>query len=167
MITGIPNVGKSTVINQVAGRAGAAKTGNKPGVTRGKQWIRIKKDLELLDTPGILWPKFEDPQIGTRIAFIGSIKDEILDLYTLAVELVAFLQRERPQMLSQRYGLEDSELRATPEAVLEFIGNRRGHRMAGGAIDVERTARMVLDEFRMGKLGRITLEYPPEEALQR
>lgn len=162
MITGIPNVGKSTLINQVAGRAGAAKTGNKPGVTKGKQWIKVRGDLELLDTPGILWPKFEDQEIGYKIAFIGSIKDEVLDTYTLAAKLVSCLAKRYPKALLERYKLDEEQLDQSGEHLLEAIGKKRGHLRAGGIVDVERTAVLVVDEFRSGKLGRLSLETPEE-----
>lgn len=162
MITGIPNVGKSTLINQVAGRAGAAKTGNKPGVTKGKQWIKVRGDLELLDTPGILWPKFEDQEIGYKIAFIGSIKDEVLDTYTLAAKLVSCLAKRYPKALLERYKLDEELLAQSGEHLLEAIGKKRGHLRAGGIVDVERTAVLVVDEFRSGKLGRLSLETPEE-----
>ncbi len=163
MITGIPNVGKSTVINQVAGRAGAAKTGNKPGVTKGKQWIKVRGDLELLDTPGILWPKFDNPEIGYKIAFIGSIRDEVLDTYTLAVKLLELLQSRYPQALTARYKLAEEDMQGGADALLEKIGKKRGHLRAGGIVDVERTAVLLMDEFRAGKLGRMSLETPEEE----
>jgi len=163
MITGIPNVGKSTVINQIVGRSGAAKTGNKPGVTKGKQWLKLRGDLELLDTPGILWPKFEDLETGYKIAFIGSIRDEVLDTYTLAVNLIEALKQRYPQALMQRYKLNEQQLALSAEHLLEEIGKKRGHLRAGGIIDAERTAVLVVDEFRGGKLGRLKLESPEEE----
>lgn len=164
MVTGIPNVGKSTIINQIAGRSGAAKTGDKPGVTKGKQWIKVaENNIELLDTPGILWPKFEDPQIGLKIAFIGSVNDEILEGYTLACELIRHMKEHYPRALQERYKIRDEELTGEPEAVLEAIGRRRGHLRSGGKIDVERTAKVLMDEYRSGKLGRLTLEWPQKE----
>lgn len=154
MVVGIPNVGKSTFINSFAGRA-CAKTGNKPGVTKGKQWIRLNKSIELLDTPGILWPKFEDPQVGLRLAAIGSINDNILDLTELCGFVTAFLQREKPQVLKERY-------KADPEGdvwkTLEQIAIARGCVGKGGEPDREKAARLFLDDFRDGRLGRITLE---------
>lgn len=162
MITGIPNVGKSTVINQIVGRAGAAKTGNKPGVTKGKQWLKLRGDLELLDTPGILWPKFEDLETGYKVAFIGSIRDEVLDTYILAVNLLECLKKRYPASLLERYKLQEEKLELSGEHLLEEIGRKRGHLRAGGVIDVERTAVLVVDEFRGGKLGRLTLEAPEE-----
>lgn len=161
MVTGIPNVGKSTLINRLVGRAEAAKTGNKPGVTKGKQWIKVGNGLELLDTPGILWPKFEDPQVGQKIAFIGSIKDDILDSYTLAVFLLNCLSGRYPDALSKRYGIEEA-VNTEGDVLLEMIGRKRGHLRSGGVVDVERTAAMLLDEFRSGKLGRLSLETPDE-----
>ena len=163
MITGIPNVGKSTVINRIIGRKEAAKTGNKPGVTRTKQWIRLRGGIELLDTPGMLWPKFEDPKIGERIACIGSIKAENLDAYTVAVLLLGLLREEYGELLPERYKLTAEEMQADNEQLLLLIGAHRGHRVSGGHIDWERTARVILDEFRNGKMGRITLEVPEDE----
>lgn len=166
MVTGIPNVGKSTVINQLVGKSGAAKTGDKPGVTKSEQWLKVNwnasQNLELLDTPGILWPKFDDPEVGTRIAFIGSISDDILNEYTLASELIVFLEKTYPGALSARYNLTEEERAAVPEQILEHIGRHRGHLRSGGVVDVERTATMLLDEFRGGKIGRFTLEEPSE-----
>ncbi len=154
MVVGIPNVGKSTFTNTFAGRA-AAKTGNRPGVTKGNQWIRLNKNVELLDTPGILWPKFEDPQVGLRLAAIGSINDNILDLTELCGFVTAFLQREKPQVLKERY-------KADPEGdvwkTLEQIAIARGCVGKGGEPDREKAARLFLDDFRDGRLGRITLE---------
>ncbi len=162
MITGIPNVGKSTVINRIIGRKEAAKTGNKPGVTKAKQWIRLRGGIELLDTPGMLWPKFEDPRIGERIACIGSIKAENLDAYTVAVLLLGLLREEYGALLMGRYKLTPEEMREDNERLLFCIGEHRGHRVSGGHIDWERTARVILDEFRNGKMGRITLEVPED-----
>ncbi len=162
MITGIPNVGKSTVINRIIGRKEAAKTGNKPGVTKAKQWIRLRGGIELLDTPGMLWPKFEDPRIGERIACIGSIKAENLDAYTVAVLLLGLLREEYGALLMERYKLTPEEMREDNERLLFCIGEHRGHRVSGGHIDWERTARVILDEFRNGKMGRITLEVPED-----
>ena len=170
MITGIPNVGKSTLINQMVGRSGAAKTGDKPGVTKGKQWIKVEGSdrngsagLELLDTPGILWPKFEDPQVGLKIAFIGSINDEILEVYTLACELLRYMKTYYPGALMERYRVTEEELEQEPEGLLECIGRRRGHLRSGGIVDTERTAKVLMDEYRGGKLGRLTLEWPSSE----
>jgi len=164
MVVGIPNVGKSTFINSFAGKA-CAKTGNKPGVTKGNQWIRLNKALELLDTPGILWPKFEDQQVGLLLAFIGSINDEILNRDELASELLTFLGRHYPEALKERYGIgaEESETIA-PAAMLEQVARMRGCLLKGGEADLSKAAAIVIDDFRSGKLGRITLEFPPEKA---
>lgn len=162
MITGIPNVGKSTVINQMAHRSDAAKTGNKPGVTKGKQWIRLQNGASLLDTPGILWPKFEDQEIGFKIAFIGSISDDILDKYTLAINLLDNLKKRYGSRLVDRYGIDKEELINGGDHIIEAIGKKRGHLKSGGIVDVERTAIMIVDEFRSGKLGKISLETPEE-----
>ncbi len=166
MVVGIPNVGKSTFINAFAGKA-CTKTGNKPGVTKGKQWIRLDKSLELLDTPGILWPKFEAQEVGMRLAFIGSINDDILHIDELAMELVYFLQKDYPQSLVRRYGLDGLEnvcekKRKEEEAleVLQMICKSRHCYLKGEEFDIARAASMVVDDFRSGKLGRITLEYP-------
>ena len=158
MITGIPNVGKSTVINQMAHRSDAAKTGNKPGVTKGKQWIRLDNGVQLLDTPGMLWPKFEDPEMGYKIAFIGSISDTILDTYTLAVHLLDDLKVRYGERLIERYKLEAEDLEQGGDHLIEAIARKRGHLKSGSVPDVERTAVMLVDEFRSGKLGRICLE---------
>lgn len=160
MIAGIPNVGKSTFINKYVGKT-TAKTGDKPGVTRGKQWIRIKKDMELLDTPGILWPKFEDKEVGIKLAFIGSINDDIIDLEGLASGLIALLNERFPSLIPKRYGIVIEE-NDTPHMLLEKIGRARGFVSKGGSIDLGRTAKIVLDEFRGGKLGKITLEMPED-----
>ncbi|MBQ3784069.1 MAG: ribosome biogenesis GTPase YlqF [Lachnospiraceae bacterium] len=154
MIVGIPNVGKSTFINSFAGKA-CAKTGNKPGVTKGKQWIKLNKNVELLDTPGILWPKFEDQTVGLRLALIGSIKDEILNISDLAIELIKFLQEEYPQVLADRYQVGEIE---EPLAVLEHIAEVRSCRKTGNELDLDKASNILLDDFRSGKLGKITLE---------
>lgn len=156
MVVGIPNVGKSTFINSFAGKA-AAKTGNKPGVTKGNQWIVLDKRLELLDTPGILWPKFEDQTVGLHLAMIGSISDEVIPIEELALELIALLADIAPGRLNARYGAaEDAE----PLAVLEQIARRRGCLRTGNEPDYEKAARALLDDFRSGRLGKLTLEYP-------
>lgn len=155
MIVGVPNVGKSSLINRLTGKK-SAKTGNKPGVTRGKQWLNLENDMQLLDTPGILWPKFEDPKAGLNLAFCGSIKDEILDVATLALELIGVLQSDYPDLLKERYKLED--LGETPLETMERIAEKRGFIQSGRRIDYERTGRTVLDEFRAGTIGKITLE---------
>ena len=159
MVVGIPNVGKSTFINSYAGRA-CAKTGNKPGVTKGKQWIRLNKGLELLDTPGILWPKFEDQDVGMRLAMIGSIRDEILNTDELALCLIRFLKNSYPGRLSERYGGEEEQ---EPLAVYEEIARNRGCIQRGQELDYGKAGAMVIDDFRNGKLGRITLEFPEGE----
>ena len=156
MVVGIPNVGKSTFINAFAGKA-CTKTGNKPGVTKGKQWIRINKSLELLDTPGILWPKFEDQQVGARLAMVGSIKDEILNLEELSLELLKYLHRDYPGLLKARYEIEESP---EPLTMLEQIASNRKCIQKGGELDYGKAAGILLEEFRNGKIGRITLEKP-------
>lgn len=156
MVVGIPNVGKSTFINALAGKA-CAKTGNKPGVTKGKQWIRLNKNVELLDTPGILWPKFEDQQVGLKLAFIGSIKDEILQTEELAAELVRFLKSEYPGVLEEKYDIPEAD------DVYECIRNIAESRhclVRGSELDTEKAAAILLDDFRGGRLGCITLEKP-------
>lgn len=156
MVVGIPNVGKSTFINTYAGKA-CAKTGNKPGVTKGKQWIRLNKNVELLDTPGILWPKFEDQKVGLLLALIGSIKDEILNIDELSLELIQILQEHYPGMLASRYELDEE---GTPVFVLEQIARNRNCVQKGNELDYSKAASLVIDEFRNGRLGKITLEFP-------
>lgn len=156
MVVGIPNTGKSSFINRMAGR-NRAKVADKAGVTRHNQWFAIENGIELLDTPGVLWPKFDDPKIGDRLAFIGSVKDEVFDSETLAVRLLEVLSRDYPDRLSERYRIDDfSELEAYE--ILELIGRKRGMMMRGGEIDTLRASIMLLDEYRAGKLGRITLD---------
>ena len=157
MIVGVPNVGKSSLINRLTGRK-AAQIGNKPGVTKGKQWLRLKNGMELLDTPGILWPKFEDNRIGIYLAFCGSIKDEILDLPTLALELIKVLRRDYPELLLERYKLDDECLAYEDIELLDEICRRRGYILPGKRIDYDRAGKAILDDFRSGKIGRITLE---------
>lgn len=159
MVLGIPNVGKSTFINKIIGKA-SAKTGNKPGVTRGKQWIKISNKIELLDMPGILWPKFEDKSVSIKLAWIGSIKDEILNKEELALKLIEFLAYEYPELLMKRYKL-DEILQNDMDIYLE-IARKRGFILKGGEMDYHRTAEMLLDEFRKGKIGRISLEKPQD-----
>ncbi|MCI7107189.1 MAG: ribosome biogenesis GTPase YlqF [Lachnospiraceae bacterium] len=154
MVVGIPNVGKSTFINSYAGKA-CAKTGNKPGVTKGKQWIRLSKEVELLDTPGILWPKFEDQAVGLRLALIGSIKDEILNIDELAIELIRFLKMSYAGILAERYAVDES--RELPDILCEIAENRKCI-SKGGELDYSKAAALLIDEFRSGRLGRITLE---------
>ena len=158
MVVGIPNVGKSTFINALAGKA-CAKTGNKPGVTKGKQWIRLNKQVELLDTPGILWPKFEDQEVGLKLAFIGSIKDEVLQTEELAAELIHFLRTAYPEVLADKYDIEMDE---GDYVVLNRIAKSRNCIVRGNELDTEKAALLLLDDFRNGKLGRLTLEYPQE-----
>ena len=160
MVLGIPNVGKSTFINKVSGRK-TARAEDRPGVTRAKQWVPVDRTLELLDTPGILWPKFEDPEVGVRLAFTGAIRDEVLDAEELAARLMAYLGAHYPEALAQRYHIEAE---AAPDgwSLLEKAGRKRGFLISGGEVDTERMSRILLDEFRSGKLGRFTLEEPPE-----
>lgn len=159
MIVGIPNVGKSTFINSFAGKA-CTKTGNKPGVTKGKQWIRINKQVELLDTPGILWPKFEDQTVGLRLAFIGSIKDELLQRVEISLDFIEFIKEAYPGTLQNIYGIDESQ---ESSLVLKAIGEVRKCIKKGTEIDYEKAAALLLDDFRSNKLGRITLEFPPQE----
>ena len=158
MVVGIPNVGKSTFINSLAGKA-CAKTGNKPGVTKGKQWIRLNKNVELLDTPGILWPKFEDQIVGLRLAFIGSIKDEILNVEELAAELIQFLKKYYTGVLVEKYNIVESE---DPYKCLADIAESRHCLLKGSELDTNKAATLLIDDFRDGRLGRITLEFPED-----
>lgn len=161
MVVGIPNTGKSSFINRMAGRS-RAKVADRPGVTRQNQWFAIGGGIELLDTPGVLWPKFDDPEVGNRLAFIGSVKDEVVDVETLAVRLLAVLGAQYRDRLCGRYKLDEAQAAACePFALLELIGRRRGMLVRGGEVDTERTSAMLLDEYRAGRLGRITLEFPP------
>lgn len=155
MIVGVPNVGKSSLINRLTGKK-STQVGDRPGVTKGKQWLTIQNDMQLLDTPGILWPKFEDPEVGLNLAFCGSIKDEIMDLADLALELIRVLQEEYGELLVERYKID--QVCETPLETMEAIAMKRGFILSGKRIDYERTARAVLDEFRSGAIGRITLE---------
>ena len=157
MIAGIPNVGKSTFINQLSGRAGTI-TADRPGVTRGRQWIKVGSDFDLLDTPGVLWPKLDDQMVGLRLACTGAISDGVLDKITLACQLLKFLNEIDPSAIEKRYRViyEDK----TADVLLSDIGEARGFKMKGGIIDLERTAIVLIDEFRGGKLGRISLESP-------
>ena len=154
MVVGIPNVGKSTFINSFAGKA-CAKTGNKPGVTKGKQWIRLNKGLELLDTPGILWPKFEDQQVGMRLAFIGSMNDEILIPDELACDLIGAIKALYPKALQERY---EADPAGKPIEILEAVAESRKCYAKGEQLDLGKAAGILIDDFRSGKLGRITLE---------
>ena len=158
MVVGIPNVGKSTFINSYAGKA-CTKTGNKPGVTKGKQWIRLNKNVELLDTPGILWPKFEDQMVGLRLALIGSIKDEILNVDELAVELMKYLTVHYPGLLNERYEVEEAQ--EITDMIYEVAKNRNCM-LKGGEPDYSKAAALIIEDFRSGKLGKITLEDPAE-----
>ena len=159
MVAGIPNVGKSTFINTFAGKA-CAKTGNRPGVTKGKQWIRLNKNVELLDTPGILWPKFEDQEVGIRLAYVGSIKDDILNMEELSLKLIAYLKSNYPGVLNTRYGVSEEE---EVLGVLEGIARARGCLKRGEELDYAKASMLLFDDFRSGKLGRITLEWAPRE----
>ena len=172
MVVGVPNVGKSTFINKIARRK-SAKAGDRPGVTRGKQWVTVDRGLELLDTPGILWPKFEDVRTGLHLAFTGAVKDEIMDAETLGCHLMAFLGARYPQVLGEKYKLaqipapeEGEDPVAYGYRILELAAQKRGMRISGGEFDTERMARVLLDEFRGGKLGRFTLELPEDMELK-
>ena len=156
MIVGIPNVGKSTFINSFAKKS-CTKVGNKPGVTKGKQWIRINKNVELLDTPGILWPKFEDDTVGEHLAFIGSINDEILQKIELSCNLIDFLKTNYPKRLEERYQVEEE---CSPSEILEAIARNRGCLLKGNELNYEKAAGILLEEFRNGKLGRVSVEQP-------
>ncbi|MBD5465269.1 MAG: ribosome biogenesis GTPase YlqF [Lachnospiraceae bacterium] len=157
MVVGIPNVGKSTFINSFAGKA-CTKTGNKPGVTKGKQWIRLNKGLELLDTPGILWPKFEDQEVGLKLAMIGSMNDEILNTEELAISLITYLQEHYQGLLEKRYQVLSEE----PIKILEEIGEKRKCFLKGEQLDYRKTSNLIVDDFRSGRLGKITLEFTAE-----
>ena len=160
MVVGIPNVGKSTLINQISGRKGA-KAENRPGVTRGKQWVTVDSSLLLLDTPGILWPKFEDPQVGMMLAFTGAVKEGVIDLEELSCRLMELLLKYYPQVLSERYMVE-AEPGTPGYELLEMAGRKRGFLLRGGQIHTERMAKVLMDEFRSGKLGKFTLEMPED-----
>jgi ribosome biogenesis GTPase A len=160
MVVGIPNVGKSTFINQVAGRK-SAKAENRPGVTRGKQWITVERGLEMLDTPGILWPKFEDPMVGIKLAYTGAVKDNVVDVETLGMHLMELLGRNYPEVLETRYKIQvPEEIRGYE--LLETAGKKRGMLISGGEVDTGRMSRVLLEEYRSGKLGKFTLETPDE-----
>ena len=162
MVVGIPNVGKSSFINRLSGRS-ATRTGDRPGVTTTKQWIRIAGKYELLDTPGILWPKFENPEVAKRIAFTGGIKDEIMDIEELACELLQYLAKSYPALLMERFRIEEESLGLEPFDLLEAIGRKRGCVISGGNIDTFRAASLVLDDFRGAKIGKISLEHPESD----
>lgn len=157
MVVGIPNTGKSSFINRMSGKY-RAKVADKPGVTRGNQWFAIGSGIELLDTPGVLWPKFEDPEVGFKLAFIGSVKDEILDCQEIAVRLLKVMQKNYPDRLADRYKITDFEDIEEPYELLEMIAAKRGMLLRRGEYDTERAAVMLLDEYRAGKLGKITLD---------
>ena len=160
MVVGIPNVGKSTLINQISGRKGA-KAENRPGVTRGKQWVTVDSGLLLLDTPGILWPKFEDPEVGMMLAYTGAVKEGVIDLEELACRLMELLNRYYPATLLERYKVEAPQ--GTPGwELLEMAGRKRGYLISGGEVHSERMAKVLIDEFRSGKLGKFTLEMPED-----
>ena len=160
MVVGIPNVGKSTLINQISGRKGA-KAENRPGVTRGKQWVTVEGGLLLLDTPGILWPKFDDPNVGMMLAYTGAVKEGILDIEELSSHLMELLWRRYPQAVRERYGVE-TEPDTPGYELLELAGKKRGYLLSRGEINTERMAKVLLDEYRSGKLGRFTLELPED-----
>ena len=160
MVVGIPNVGKSTLINQISGRKGA-KAENRPGVTRGKQWVTVDASLQLLDTPGILWPKFEDPNVGLMLAFTGAVKENVIDIEELSTRLMELLWKYYPQVVMDRYGVE-AEPDMPGYELLELAGKKRGYLMSGGVVNTERMAKVLLDEYRAGKLGRLTFEEPAE-----
>ena len=162
MIVGIPNVGKSSFINRVA-KEKRAKVEDRPGVTVDKQWIAVAKDVDLMDTPGVLWPKFEDPAVGEKLAFTGAVKDQILDVELLAMRLLGWLREEYPALLA-RFKLNPEDLEGREEyELLELVGRRRGMLISGGEVDTLRAAAMILDEYRGGKLGRLSLEAPPKK----
>lgn len=162
MIVGIPNVGKSSFINRIA-KQNRAKVEDRPGVTRGNQWYTIAKNLEMLDTPGVLWPKFNDKVVGEHLAFTGAVKDQILDVELLAIRLLDFLKALKPKNFVERFKLEDTDIENMESyELLELIGKKRGMLVSGGEINTERAAIMLLDEFRAAKLGRITVEMPYE-----
>ena len=161
MVVGIPNVGKSTLINQISGRKGA-KAENRPGVTRGKQWVTVDSGLQLLDTPGILWPKFEDPEVGMMLAYTGAVKEGVIDVEELSCRLMELLNKYYPQTLLERYKVEAPE--GTPGwELVEMAGRKRGYLVSGGEVNTERMSKVLLDEFRGGKLGKFTLEMPEEQ----
>jgi len=162
MIVGIPNVGKSSLINKLAGKT-AAKTGNKPGVTKGKQWIRLNKELELFDTPGILWPKIEEDMMGIKLACSGAIKDEVLNIEDIAFHLIKLLLVDYKHVFYERYKIDQTI--ETPVEIMEAIGRKRGCLVKGNEVDLEKASRLIVDEFRKGLIGKITLE-SPEQLLQ-
>ena len=160
MIVGIPNVGKSSLINKLAGKK-AAQIGNKPGVTKGKQWIRIRKGLELFDTPGILWPKIDNREVGLNLAYVGSIKDEIMDIEEIAFSLLEFLVKNYPLLLKNRYHIEFDEVETID--VMNMIAEKRGCLLKGNQFDYHKVSKIILDEYRRGTIGKISLEWPNVE----
>lgn len=161
MVVGIPNVGKSSFINRMS-KGTRAKVEDRPGVTRGRQWVSVSKDIELLDMPGVLWPKFEDKAVGEKLAFTGAVKDDILDIELLAARLLTYLAKYYPDRLKERYKLDETEGLDGYE-LLEAVGKKRGMMIKGGEVNTERAAITVMDEYRGGKLGKITFEAPPCE----
>lgn len=160
MIVGVPNVGKSSLINRMTGHK-SAKTGDRPGVTRGKQWLKLENGMQLLDTPGILWPKFEDPEVGMRLAYTGAVKEDVIDTETLACHFIALLAKYYPQTLLERYKLE-APADADGYDLLQLAGKNRGYLVCGGEVNTERMAKALMDDYRSGKLGRLTLEAPED-----
>lgn len=161
MVVGIPNTGKSSFINRMAGKS-RAKVADKPGVTRHNQWFAIGGGIELLDTPGVLWPKFDDPAVGDKLSFIGSVKDEVTDSETMACRLIDVLKKDYKELLCARYKLDDFDSSMMSWEVLELIGRKRGMLVRGGEVDTQRASVMLLDEYRAGKLGRLSFETPPK-----
>lgn len=163
MVVGIPNVGKSSFINKMAGSK-RAKVEDRPGVTRTKQWVNIGSDMQLLDMPGVLWPKFEDPAVGEKLAFTGAVKDDVLDIELLAMRLLAYLRKEYPKSIEERYKLAGTDYQELEEfELLELVGRKRGMLISGGEVNTERAAITVLDEYRAGKLGKLTFDVVPKE----
>ncbi len=163
MIVGIPNVGKSSFINRVA-REKRTRVEDRPGVTTGKQWVAVAKDVDLMDTPGVLWPKFEDPAVGEKLAFTGAVRDQVVDVELLAVRLLGWLREEYPSLLESRYRLTPADTAGREDyELLELVGRKRGMLVSGGEVDTLRAAAMLLDEYRGGKLGRLSLEAPPRK----
>lgn len=165
MVVGIPNTGKSSFINKMSGR-NRLKVADRPGVTRNNQWVACGNGIELLDTPGVLWPKFDDPSVGDKLAFIGSVKDEIMDSETIAVRLLEVLKVDYADRLCERYKLTPADCEQEAYEVLELIGAKRGMKIRGGEVDTERAAVTLLDEYRGGKLGRLTFERPPRNSVR-